>query len=113
LQGFFGEERGFTAWGLSARSVTRPYANRNQLDEARGVWVTSKTPDLPADKAELEVGDVILEVAGTPVMNIEDFGRLYSESTRRKDATIPLKVRQGRTLKTLVLEVDSAADAGQ
>jgi serine protease Do len=112
LQGYLGEERGFTSWGLSARSVTRPYADRNQLDDATGVWVTSKAPDLPADKAELEIGDVILAVAEKPVKDIEDFSRLYSQSIQRKDETIPLEVRQGRTLKTLVLEVDSTGDAG-
>ena len=109
LQGFLGPERGFPIWGLSARVVTRPYAVRNQLDEVRGVWMTTKAVDQPADKAELEVGDVILAVGGKPVNDMEDFSRLYTASVQRKDATIPLQVRQDRAIKTVVLEVDAAA----
>jgi serine protease Do len=109
LQGYFGDEKSFPVWGLTARAVTRPYATRNQLDEARGVWVTSKSPNQPADKAELEVADVILAVGGKRVTSMEDFSKLYDESVKRKDATIPLQVRQGRSLKTLVLEVDASA----
>jgi serine protease Do len=109
LQGFFGEERAFPIWGLTARTVTRPYAIRNQLDEARGVWVTSLAADQPADKAELAVGDVILAVAGKQVADMEDFVKLYDQSAARKDTTIPLQLRQGRSLKTIVLEVDASA----
>lgn len=109
LQGYFAEEKSFPVWGLTARAVTRPYATRNQLDEARGVWVTSKSPNQPADKAELQEGDVILAVGGGRVTGMDDFVKLYDQSVKRKDATIPLQVRQGRSLKTLVLEVDASA----
>jgi serine protease Do len=110
LQGYFGDERSFPAWGFTARPVTRPYADRNQLDEAAGVWVTSKTPDLPADKAELEVNDVIVAVGGIPISGMADLTRLYNESIKRKDSSIPLSVRQDRSVKTIVLDLDGAPD---
>jgi serine protease Do len=110
LQGYLGEERGFPVWGLSARTVTRPYADRNQLDDNKGVWVTSKATDQPADKADLDIGDVIRAVGGTPVADLDDFARLYAASVKRKDSTIPLEVRHDRSLKTLVLEIDTSAD---
>jgi serine protease Do len=106
LQGYFGEERGYPQWGLSARAVTRRYADQNQLDDDQGVWVTSKTPDLPADKAELDVGDVIHSVGGKPVTSLEDFTRLYDAANQRKDSTIALQVSHDRSLKTVVLEID-------
>ena len=109
LQGYFADEKTFPVWGLTAREVTRPYATRNQLDEARGVWVTSKSPNQPADKAELQVADVILAVGGKRVTSMEDFSKLYDQSVQNKDTTIPLQVRQGRSLKTVLLEVDPSA----
>jgi serine protease Do len=111
LQGYFGDEHGYPVWGLSARTVTRPYANRNQLDDAKGVWVTSKSPDLPADKAELEVGDVIRSVGGKPVANLDDFTKLYAASVARKDTAIPLQIRHDRFVKTIVLEIDPTTDS--
>jgi len=71
--------------------------------------VTSKSPNQPADKAELQVADVILAVGGKRVTNMEDFSRLYDQSVKNKDATIPLQVRQDRSLKTVLLEVDPSA----
>ncbi|HUB26260.1 MAG TPA: trypsin-like peptidase domain-containing protein [Tepidisphaeraceae bacterium] len=111
LQGYFGDERSFPAWGISARPVTRPYADRNELDSDKGVWVTGKTPDLPADKADLNVGDVIFSVGGAPVADMADFTRLYDASIKRQDSSIPLEVRQDRSIKTIVLEMDSSPDA--
>jgi serine protease Do len=109
LQGYLGEERGYPIWGLSARGVTRPYAVRKQLDDDRGVWVTSKSADLPADKAELAVGDVIRSVGGTPIKNLDDFNKLYNESVARKDPAIPLQVLHDRSLETVVLEIDASS----
>jgi serine protease Do len=111
LQGYFGDERSFPAWGISARPVTRPYADKNELDSDKGVWVTGKTPDLPADKADLNIGDVIFSVGGTPVSDMADFTRLYDAAIKRQDSTIPLGVRQDRSIKTIVLELDSSPDA--
>ncbi|HUB24190.1 MAG TPA: PDZ domain-containing protein, partial [Tepidisphaeraceae bacterium] len=113
LQGYFGTERGFPAWGISVRSVTRPYADRNQLDDDHGVWVTTKTMDLPADKADLQVGDVIRSVGGESVNDVNDFTRLYEESVARKDENVPLQIRQDRDLKTVVLEIDNYPDSTQ
>jgi len=111
LEGYFGEERGFTVWGLSVRTVTRPYADRKELDDPTGVWVTSRTQDLPAEKAGLEMDDVIGSIGGKPVKTMDDFAKLYAASVARKDPAIPLQVRHGRSVKTLVLQVDSYADA--
>jgi serine protease Do len=111
LQGYFGTERGFPAWGISVRSVTRPYADRNQLDDDRGVWVTTKTTDLPADKAELQPGDVIRSIGGENVKDVSDFTRLYVASVQRKDKNVLLQIRQDRDLKTVVLQIDSYPDS--
>jgi serine protease Do len=110
LEGFYGEERGFAAWGISARDVTGPYANRNQLDSAQGVWVTTKATGLPADKAEMDVGDIIVSVGNRPVTGMDEFVRLYNESVKRRDPRIPLEVKNGRNLRTVLLEVDKYAE---
>ena len=44
-----------------------------------GVEVTSVTSDGPADKAGIEVGDIIVRLGNTPVRNIVDFERTLVE----------------------------------
>jgi serine protease Do len=107
LQGYFGEERAFSEWGLSVQQVTRPFANMNQLDAARGVWVTSISPELPADKANVQEGDVILSVGQAPIATLADFAQAYRDSIRRKDSAIPLQMEHDRTQRTVLLRIDN------
>jgi len=105
LQGYYGPERAYPVWGMSVREVTRPYANLNQLEQPGGVWVTSQTPNLPADKAEVEEGDVVRSVGGTPIHTLADFTAAYEASIRRKDSAIPLQLEHDRTQRTVLLQI--------
>ena len=48
--------------GLRIQAVDKGIANYYNLKNTRGVIVTSISPDSPASKADLEVGDIILQV---------------------------------------------------
>jgi S1-C subfamily serine protease len=61
----------------------------------RGVIVVGFTPDSPADKAGLLVGDVIVGAAGQPVNEIDDLHALLLSST--VDAPLQLDVLRGTT----------------
>ena len=107
LQGYFGPEEAFSQWGLSVREVTHAYANREQLDDPTGVWVTSKSDNLPADKADLDTGDIIRSINLKPVRTLADFSRFYRMSIHQHQQQIPLEVEHDRTIRTAVLEVDN------
>jgi len=61
----------------------------------RGVIVVGFTPDSPADRAGLLLGDVIVGAAGQPVSEIDDLHALLLSST--VDAPLSLDVLRGTT----------------
>jgi serine protease Do len=106
LEGAVGEERELKAWGLSVRDVTRTYANEKQLDDDEGVVVTTLNPGYPAAKAELQPGDVVRSVNGSPVTDLDAFNKLYEESVKNKEARVLVEVVRGRGTRTAVLKVN-------
>ena len=105
LQGAIGEEKEFKSWGLSVREVTRKYANEKQLDDRSGVVVTGLRPGYPAAKAELAGGDVILAINQKPIADLDEFLKLYNESTKSKDALVLLEVVRNRGHQSKVLKI--------
>ncbi|MCI0347449.1 MAG: Do family serine endopeptidase, partial [Chloroflexi bacterium] len=49
-------------------------------DRARGVWITQVAPDSPVHDEGIQSGDLIAEVNGEPVEDVEDFERLVEEA---------------------------------
>ncbi len=105
LESAVGEEREAKAWGLSIRDVTRAYANSKQLDDDNGVVVTSLTRGFPADKADLEPGDVIRTVNGQPVADLDAFITIFDASAKAKEPQVLLQVTRGRGQRDAVLKV--------
>lgn len=104
LESAVGEEREFKTWGVSVRDVTRRLANERQLDDADGVVVTSVNRGFPAERADLEQGDVIRSVDRKPVVDLEAFAKLYRE-LEDKDAVLLGYVRN-RGVRSAVLRND-------
>ena len=111
LEGYLGEERGFTQWGVSLRQMTRPYAVANQLDQVAGVWITSMSDGEPVERAHLEPGDVILSVNNTPVTDMAQFQGLYDRTLADKLDRVALEVQRGREVFTAILKVKEYAPA--
>lgn len=62
--------------GVDVQPVSRAVADGIGRDEAVGALVSDVTPDGPAARAGMRRGDVILELAGRPVIHIGDLSRL-------------------------------------
>src|SRR5204863_3032331 len=105
LEGAVGQEKELKEWGLSVRDVTRTYANENQLDDDRGVVVTTLNPGYPAAKAELSSGDVILSVNQKEATDLDEFLKLYKQSLARKDTRVLLEIQRGRSRRSSVLKI--------
>ena len=105
LQGAIGEEREFKTWGLSVRDVTRAYANEQQLDDDKGVVVTTLSPGLAAAKADLDPGDVIHSINGQPTDTLEDFDRLYKQVAEKRQTRVLVGVVRGRGARSAVLKL--------
>jgi serine protease Do len=64
--------------GIFARTITPVLASAFGLEAENGVLVEDAIPDGPANKAGIEVGDVLLSMGGTPLRNVRDlFLQLY------------------------------------
>jgi serine protease Do len=106
LEGAVGEEKELKTWGMSVRDVTRAYANARQLDDDLGVTVTTMSPGYPAQKAELQSGDVIRAVNGKAVKDLDELTKLYDASIEKKEPRVLLDVKRGRAARSAVMRVD-------
>ena len=92
-------------WGVSVRDVTRTYANEHQLDDDSGVVVTTLSSGYPAQKADLDDGDVIRSVNNKPVTDLDEFVKLYDGSVKAKEPRVLLEIQRGRGRRAAVLRV--------
>lgn len=67
--------------GILARTITEPLASAFKLEPEKGVLVEDVVPEGPADKAGIQVGDVVLSIQGIGLRSIRDLAlRLYQYS---------------------------------
>jgi serine protease Do len=106
LEGAVGEEKELKTWGVSVRDVTHTYANERQLDDDLGVVVTTMSPGFPAQKAELQAGDVIRAVNGQQAADLEALQKLYQASIDKKESRVLLEIKRGRGTRSAVMKVN-------
>jgi serine protease Do len=58
--------------GIAARTITPTLASGLNLEPESGVLVEDLQSDGPAEKAGIEVGDVVLSIGDTPLRNVRD-----------------------------------------
>jgi serine protease Do len=79
--------------GLTVQQITPAIAKALGLAKQEGVVVTDVAENGPADKAGIEVNDVILRVGKKQVRNLNDFKAAVEES--RKEKEIALFIKRG------------------
>lgn len=83
--------------GLEVDDITPLVARHFRLSYANGVIVTDVEKHSPAEKAGLEVGDVITEVNGQSIKNFKQLRRIIEDSDLRGGDVLNMKVsRSGR-----------------
>lgn len=106
LESAIGDEAEMSEWGMSVRDVTRPYANAAQLDDDTGVLVTTVRAGFPADKADLTPGDVVRQVNGEAVADLEAFEALYKAADEAGLKQVLLTVAQRQGSRTVLLKLN-------
>lgn len=98
---YYAEDLGFVV----RESVLMDTYMRRLAADAGGVVVAAIRPQGPAQTAKLEGGDMIVEVNGETVKNLEQFRQFYSEARTAKprEAVVIVVLREGRN-QTLRLE---------
>ena len=95
--------------GIFARTITPSLASAFNLEPDNGVLLEDVVPGGPADKANLQIGDVVLNLGGRPIRNVRDLSlELYQY---RIGDTVQLQVARGeKTFETTVSVTESQAD---
>ncbi|HWX75675.1 MAG TPA: trypsin-like peptidase domain-containing protein, partial [Solirubrobacteraceae bacterium] len=87
--------------GLAGGPRPLPARARRERDQATGVEVIEIVPGSPAERAGLRVEDLIIELAGEPVLGVEDIQRLMVAD--RIGASVDLVVLRGGSELRLAL----------
>ena len=81
--------------GVAVASVTAVEAELYDLDEVRGALITGVQDDLPAQRAGLRIGDIILSVNGTRVQDHSDLITRLAGLRPSEEVTLGI-LRDGR-----------------
>jgi serine protease Do len=88
-----------TDLGMTVSTLTAELARRFDISEDEGVVVVSVEQGGPADKADVQEGDLVLEIDHEPVKTLEDYDSQIKKAD--KGDTIPLLVKRRRGLLAL------------
>jgi serine protease Do len=84
-----------TALGMTVSSVTPELARHYGLSEDEGVVVVAVDEESPAAEAEVEEGDLILEIDHKPVKTLDDYEQLVNEVKTGQTVSLLVKRRNG------------------
>jgi len=94
-------------WGLTARRLSVIEAKELTRKDQKGVLINSVRPGGPAEQAQpgLMARDVITDIGGKPVNDLDSFVKITAEMTREKTEPVPVLVafdRKGERELTIV-----------
>jgi S1-C subfamily serine protease len=95
--------------GISAQTTPLPrrLVHEHGLPTERGVLVSEVQPGSPADAAGLRPGDILIDVAGTPIASVDALQRELTGE--RIDQVLPLRIlRGGAPRRILAIPADPA-----
>ncbi|MBP1713850.1 MAG: serine protease [Deltaproteobacteria bacterium] len=81
--------------GIDVKEISNLEARRRRMETREGVLLTKVDPNSPADRAGLEVGDVIHQINNQNLRGVGDYARIL-ESIQAGEEVL-LLVRDGRT----------------
>ena len=88
-----------TDLGMTVSALTRELARRLNISETEGVVVVGVEQDGPADKADVQEGDLILEIDHKPIKTLEDYQSQIKKV--KKGETISLLIKRKRAFLAL------------
>lgn len=91
--------------GIQPQEITPDIMESFNLKEVAGVLVSKVEKDSPAEKAGLEIGDIILELGGEKVPNVAKFR--IAVATSKIGIEVPVKIVRANKERTLRIVLDA------
>ena len=95
--------------GVQISSVDDAIARYNGLDEVAGAQVMEVSPDMPAEAAGIELGDIIVSIDGQKVRSVNDLQRKVRSHDPGETVTVELVRARDRSRESVKVRL---ADAG-
>jgi len=99
---FFAGKRGYI--GVRATALSPELREHFGVDRSAGILIASIEKGSPAEKAGIEVGDIITAVDGTPVDDPADLRRAVAR--KHRGDSVRLDVARGKSKQSLLATVD-------
>ena len=93
-----------SALGVTVANITPELAERFSLEGQEGVLITKIDPEGPASKANLRVGDLIIEADGKEIASVSDFESLVSDLPSGKVLRLLIQRRATLLYTTVILK---------
>ncbi|HKV55690.1 MAG TPA: DegQ family serine endoprotease [Candidatus Binataceae bacterium] len=90
------------SWGLQVQDLTPEIAQQLGVKNTKGVVITAVKPDSPAAEANLQQGDVILEINHKKAASADEFATLAKAAQKNKSQALLLVQRGGATLYMVI-----------
>lgn len=93
--------------GVKVLDLSEQLGDYFGVEDAEGVLVTEVEEDMPAEKAGLKAGDVIVEADGDEVEDTQELREIISE--KEEGDEVEIKVIRDRRVQTFSVEVEETA----
>lgn len=100
-----GEASEVSAWGFTARTITRNMQIEYQLRDTIGVFVAGVRDGGPADNAGLRRGDVIVKADNSPVTSVAELTSVYDKMQAVDRSKTLIVFRRGTAERFGVIEI--------
>ncbi|MGB7062619.1 MAG: PDZ domain-containing protein [Candidatus Zixiibacteriota bacterium] len=92
--------------GVKVQDLSEQLGEYFGLEDAKGVLITEVEEDMPAEKAGLKAGDVIVEVDGDEIDDTQELREIISE--KEEGDEVEIKVIRERKPRSFEVEVEEA-----
>ncbi|MCD4817460.1 MAG: Do family serine endopeptidase [Candidatus Cloacimonetes bacterium] len=79
--------------GINVEGLKGDFAKNNDINEDHGVVIMKISNDSPAEKSDLQIGDIILEINNHVVKNISSYQKFAKEAKSSKESIILFYVK--------------------
>ena len=92
--------------GVKVAGINKVIVRAYELSQTKGVVIVAVIKDTPAEKAGLQVGDIILSIDDRKITNVDSFERATTTTKLKDKVTVAVTINRRSEVKSVVSEVD-------